>query len=169
MQVWITYFKSKYCFINLCFSHVCLFVSVCVVCMCVCVCVCVWFYWVIIQNKRQNIFLSVHHGQKHLKNLALPKAVPFFCSVSNWKVLLPETSTSTETFLPVVSFLEHWGWTLARFRACLSLCWWTNRSRCAYYVSLPCSNPIISSHRRRPVKMFAKGQSLFSVYNINFH
>lgn len=73
MQVWITYFKAKYCFIIFCFSHVCLFVSVCV-----------WFYWAIIQNKRQNIFLSVHHGQKHLKNHALPQPVPLFCSTSNW-------------------------------------------------------------------------------------
>lgn len=121
---------------------------------------CVWFNWVIIQNKRQNIFLSVHRGQKHLKNLALPQPVPFFCSISNWKVLLPETSTSTETFLPVVSFLEHWGWTLARFRACLSLCWWTNRSRCAFYVSLLCSNPIVFQPPKTSSENVCKGPVL---------
>ena len=161
MQVWITYFKSKYCFINLCFSHVCLFVSVCV-------CVCVVLLGHNTRQKAKYISFSPSWSKAFEKSCPSP-ASALFLLVSNWKVLLPETSTSTETFLPVVSFLEHWGWTLARFRACLSLCWWTNRSRCAFYVSLPCSNPIISSHRRRPVKMFAKGQSLFSVYNVNFH
>ena len=123
------------------------------VCLYLCVCVYVWFYWVIIQDKRQNIFPSVHHGQKHLKNLALPQPVPFFCSYPTEKCycqkLPPPRKHSCLSSPSLSTGDEHW---LVLELVCL--CRWTNRSRCAFYVSLLITDKLRSPFTKMDLRLW---------------
>lgn len=89
--------------------------------MCVCLCVCVVLLGHNTKQKAKYISFSPSWSKAFEKSCPSPVSALVLLHIQ-LNVLLPEASTFSETFLPVVSFLEQWGWTLAHFRACLSLC-----------------------------------------------
>ena len=89
--------------------------------MCVCLCVCVVLLGHNTKQKAKYISFSPSWSKAFEKSCPSPASALVLLHIQ-LNVLLPEASTCSETILPVVSFLEQWGWTLAHFRACLSLC-----------------------------------------------